>query len=166
MLYRSTIRLWVLRRGVPDRNAEDVVQNVIKGAWESRRRFDPRACALSTWLYVITRNHANNYHQRAHVRRETPAADPFEGLGAPDDPEAVAELRQRGAQALEILARTPAHLAALFTLYEVEKVDMKEIAAELGIPLSTAWDRLFQARLAVAREVSRARVIEARRRGR
>ena len=166
MAYRSEILVWVVMRGVPDRDAEDVVQNVIKGAWESRRRFDPRGGAFSTWLYILTRNHANNYHQRAHIRNETPSADPLERIEAPNDPEAATSMRQQGARAREILDRIPGHLAALFTRYEIEGDPMPEIAAELGIPLTTAWGQLTQARVAVARAVALEDAIEARQRRR
>ena len=46
---RPWIRAWVLRGRVPERDAEDVVQNVIKGAWESRLTWTPESSKLSTW---------------------------------------------------------------------------------------------------------------------
>lgn len=152
---RPEITLWVLRRGVPERDAEDVVQTVIEAAWNARRRWDPRGGALSTWLFIVTRNQVHSYLGRAQIRHETPTADPLAGVASPDDPEAAAELRQSGARALEILDRLPSHLAVLFAHHEVDGEGMKEIAAELGIPISTAWSQIQQARAAVAVELAR-----------
>ena len=155
-LYRPAILRWVVMRGIPKDDAEDVVQNVIKGAWESRRTWDRESCTLSTWLWAICRNQSSNYLKRARVRRE--ASDPL-GLDveAPDDPEAALALFQEAAAASAILGCLPDHLKLLFTRYELEGAGMEAVAIELGCPESTAWSRLTQARALIAREVSRAR---------
>jgi RNA polymerase sigma-70 factor (ECF subfamily) len=159
MLYRPTILVWVLRHGVPARDAEDVTQNVVKGAWASRHRFDRRqpGGSLGAWLYRIAFHHACNYHAHAHVRREVLVADPLAGAVAGEDPEAAMVLRQEAAQAAGILERLPAHLASVLARIEVEGEPMRELAAELGLPLGTAQGQLRQARQAAARGVARAR---------
>lgn len=156
MELRPSIRRWVMMHGVAERDVEDVVQTVMEAAWKSRRTWTPKG-ALSTWVFAITRNHVVVHLRRAHMRREVLVPDPLEGVGATYDPEALEELRREALGALAILERLPAHLAALFTRHEIEGDPMPEIAAELGIPLSTAWGQLGQARRAVAREVTRAR---------
>jgi RNA polymerase sigma-70 factor (ECF subfamily) len=159
---RPSILRWVVMRGVPDRDIEDVVQNVLKGAWESRDTYTPGAGSLSTWLYIITRNHVTNYLARAHVRREVLTADPLEDTAAADDDlEGEAVMRQEAAHAAGILDRIPQHLADTFVEHDIEDAPMVEIAPAHGLPLSTAWSRLGQARRAIGREVSR---VKARRR--
>ena len=167
--FRPVIVRWVVKRGVPESDVEDVVQNIMEGAWNSRHRWDPndpRCGALSTWLFIIMRNHVNTYQNRAYMRRETTSADPFglAGLDVPLDPAEAAELRQSSLRAVEILKRIPAHLAVLFTKYEIERAPMPEVAAELGLPMGTAWGQLGQARAMIAREVAREDAIEACRR--
>ena len=58
----------------------------------------------------------------------------------------------------------PPALLTLFTRYEIEDEPMFEVAAALGLPLSTAWAQLQQARGMIAREVAREAAIDARRR--
>ena len=158
--FRPAIIRWVLKRGVPEREAEDLAQTIIENAWRSRRHWDPALCSLHCWLYVITRNHVHTYHARADVRNETFVEDPREEL-APDDLEAAAGMRQGGERALAILERIPDHLAAVWTMYTIEDEPMAAIAAELGIPLSTAWGWREQARAMLKREVARIDAIEA-----
>lgn len=155
---RPAIRRWVARRGVPKADVEDVVQAVMEAAWKSRRHWTRGSGALSSWIYIVTRNHVGAHLHRAHVRREEPVADPIGDWFDPEEtPEKAAELREQAALAAEILDRLPAPLAALFERYEIDDDGMPEIAAELGIPLSTAWGQLGQARRAIALEVARAR---------
>jgi RNA polymerase sigma-70 factor (ECF subfamily) len=168
--FRPEIIRWVLRRGVPVCDVEDVAQVIIDGAWRARRRWNPHRCPLYVWLFVITRNHVNTYLERACVRYETPVPDPLGGLDVPDDPEAAVEQKEFCKRALAILDRLPEHLAAVWLQYEVEETPASVIAEELGTPLSTVWGQLVQARGIIAREVARENAREAtamtRRRGR
>ena len=154
---RGAVRIWVLRGGVPERDAEDVVQNVIKGAWESRLTWTPESGKLSTWVFTITRNHVSVYRRRACIRREFLVSDPSDAVEPAADPERALELRQKTAAASAILGCLPDHLRLLFTRYEVEGAEMRALADELGWPQSTAWERLAQARALIAREVLRER---------
>ena len=152
-LFRPAILRWVRRRGVPKDAAEDVAQLVIDGAFRNRHSWD-RSCALSTWLWTISRNQSNNWLRRAHVRREILASEPLD-IEAPGDPESALDLRRKTAEASAILGCLPDHLRLLFTRYELEGADMRALAIELGWPQSTAWERLTQARALIAREVLR-----------
>jgi DNA-directed RNA polymerase specialized sigma24 family protein len=65
----------VLRSGVAPRDAEDVVQEVMLGAWRSLvdGRYDPDEDtpeALWRWVHAIARNQTSNMRRRAHHRRE------------------------------------------------------------------------------------------------
>ena len=162
--FRPSILRWVLRRGVPDSDAEDLVQTILASAWRSRRRWDPESCSLHCWLYVIMRHHVHTYQNSAYMRHETPVADPPGRAIARKDPAAAADEKQGCKRALGILGRLPPRLAVLFTRYEVEGEPMWEVAAALGLPLSTAWGQLQQARAIITAEVAREASIAARRR--
>jgi DNA-directed RNA polymerase specialized sigma24 family protein len=75
------------------------------------------------------------------IRHETPTEDPLGDAAAPDDPAEEVEQKESYKRALAILARLPAflppRLAAVFTRYEIDGIPMPEIAAELGIKVST-----------------------------
>ena len=160
--FRPEIIRWVQRRGVPVREAEDLAQTILEGAWRSRRKWDRENCALHCWLYVIMRNHVNTYLHRAHVRYETPVADPRAGYLAPDNPEAAVEQKELCKRALAILDRLPQHLAEVWLHYEIQETPAQVIAEELGRPLSTVWAQLAQVRGMIAREVAREDAREAR----
>ena len=162
--FRPAILRWVLKRDVPKSEAEDLAQIILENAWKSRRRWDPESCTLHCWLYVIMRNHVHTYQHRGHVRYETLVADPRGRAVAQEDPAAAAEAWQYCQRALTILGRMPPALLTLFTRYEIEDEPMFEVAAALGLPLSTAWAQLQQARGMIAREVAREAAIDARRR--
>jgi RNA polymerase sigma-70 factor (ECF subfamily) len=160
--FRPAIIRWVIRRGVPAREAEDLAQTIIESAWRSRRRWDPESCSLHWWLYVIMCNHAHTYRNRASRRRETPVADPPGRAVRREDPEAALEQKELCERTLATLDRMPPHLAAVWLHYEVEQVPASVNAEELGTPLSTVWGQLGRARGIIARDVARENVREAR----
>jgi RNA polymerase sigma-70 factor (ECF subfamily) len=49
----------------------------------------------------------------------------------------------------------------VFVLYEIEELEMKDIASAMGTPLQTAYSRLRAARQMLARALSEADVKEA-----
>ena len=159
--FRPAIIRWVLRRGVRASEAEDVAQAILESAWKSRRRWDPKACSLHWWLYVITHNHVHTYRNRASMRHGTPVADPPGRAVGREDPEVALEQKELCERALGILDRMPPHLAAVWLQYEVQQVPANVIAKELGTPLSTVWAQLGQARGIIAHEVARENAREA-----
>ena len=160
--FRPEIIRWVFKRGVPDREAEDLAQTIIESAWRSRRRWNPESCSLHCWLYVIMRNHVHTYRHSGRVRYETSVADPLGRALAREDPAAVAEAKQSYKRAVAIRDRIPPRLVDLFTRYEIDGEPMGDVAAALGLPLSTARGQLQQARAMIAREVAREDALEAR----
>jgi RNA polymerase sigma-70 factor (ECF subfamily) len=147
--------LWRALRhlGVRERDLEDVCQDVFLVA--HRRMADFRGdSSLRTWLYGIAVRLASEHRRRAQVRREIPTSEPPLDV-ATDQQENVAadhqlerhELRQRLQNILEQLDEDK---RAVFVLYEIEDLDMKEVAKAVGCPLQTAYSRLHAARRFVA----------------
>jgi RNA polymerase sigma-70 factor (ECF subfamily) len=64
------------------------------------------------------------------------------------DPPQVVELERRHGFAVvdEVLDGLDEDKRAVFTLYEIEELPMKEVAEALGCPLQTAYARLYAAR--------------------
>ena len=145
-LYRALRHL-----GVRERDLEDVCQDVFLVA--HRRFADFRGdSSLRTWLYGIAIRLASEHRRRAHVRREVPTSDPplHQAEADAHDRAENAELRSLFNSILDDLDDDK---RAVFVLYEIEDLDMKEIAKAVGCPLQTAYSRLHAARAFVANAV-------------
>jgi RNA polymerase sigma-70 factor (ECF subfamily) len=135
----------VLRRlGVGEADVEDVAQEVFLVVHRRLAEFEGRS-KLRTWIYGIAVRVASDHRRRAHVRRELATDRPPERAGSAPQPK---ELEQRQARALldAALARLDEDKRAVFVLFEIEEVAMKEIAEAVGCPLQTAYSRLHAAR--------------------
>lgn len=135
----------VLRRlGVREAEVEDVCQEVFVVVHRKLPEFEGRS-ALRTWIYGICVRTASDYRRRAHVRREHPTDRPPERAGSAPQ---MREIERRQAKAMldEALDRLDADKRAVFVLFEIEQLEMSEIAEAVGCPLKTAYSRLYAAR--------------------
>lgn len=133
--------------GVPASDLDDVCQEVFLVAFRKLPEFEGHA-QVSTWLYSICARTWSDYRRRAYRRRERPT-DVL--------PERASDPRQErdldSSRALETLAGVLGTLdedkRAIFVLYEIEQLDMKQVVAIVGCPLQTGYSRLHAARDAV-----------------
>lgn len=135
----------VLRRlGVSEADVEDVAQEAFLVVHRRLSEFEGRS-QLRTWIYGICVRVASDHRRRAHVRRELATDRPPERSGSAPQPR---ELEQRQARALldAALAELDDDKRAVFVLYEIEELPMKEVADALACPLQTAYSRLHAAR--------------------
>ena len=137
----------LLGLGVADADAADASQQVFVVL---HGRLDDLApgTALRTFLYGICLRVASDFRRRAHRRHERLHAEPPEPTAA-GSPES--ELASREAlRALDLaLDGLPPPQREVFVLYEIEELDMTEVARVMGCPLQTAYSRLHAARRAV-----------------
>lgn len=130
--------------GVPDREVEDLCQEVFMVVHRKLNDFDGRS-SLRTWIYGICFRAASEHRRRAHVRREE-ITDTIPDEGAP--PHQPEELERKRAQALlqAALASLDEDKRAVFVLFELEGLSMAEVAEVVACPLQTAYSRLYAAR--------------------
>ncbi len=138
-LYRFALR------GLGDAaTAQDAVQETFLRAWRARDRYDPQVAGLRVWLFGIARNVVIDLH-RAHGSRpwlrsladhQTLAEAPVSG---PDQWEALMH-RWLVEEGLRRLGED--HRRALEQTYLADR-PYGEVAAELGIPVSTLRSRVF-----------------------
>jgi len=135
----------VLRRlGVPDEDADDVLQEVFVTVHRKLPGFEGRS-SVRTWLYSICVRVASEYRRRARARRETPSELGAEPAIEPGQEEHVAAGQAR--VLLDgILDQLDDAKRAVFVLYEIEGLPMGEVAVALECPLQTAYSRLHAAR--------------------
>ena len=135
-VYRS-----LLRMGVPDREAEDVAQDVFVVVHRRLHTYDPER-PVKPWLFGIAHHLARDWRRRSSSRHETL------DHAAPDDPRTDPGIRAVEAAQLvhRALRAIPDDRRAVFVLYELDRVAMLEVAQALSIPVDTGYSRLRVAR--------------------
>lgn len=140
--------------GVREREIPDAIQDVFLVV--HRRLSELRKpSALRSWLYAICVRKAMSLRRRAARRREDAAPDAaLEGIDG-RTPHDELERTRALASALAILEGLDDEKRAVFVLYEVEQLPMREIAEALEIPLQTGFSRLYAARREIGRLLER-----------
>lgn len=130
--------------GVREADLDDVCQEVFLTVHRKLGGFEGRS-SLRTWLYGICLRVASDHRRRAHVRREIALSTPPPRAVEPEQHTTVAkqQARQRLAWILDQLDEDK---RAVFVLYEIEELTMKQVAEVVGCPLQTAYSRLHAAR--------------------
>ncbi|MEM9190314.1 MAG: RNA polymerase sigma factor [Myxococcota bacterium] len=137
----------LLQLGVADGDAEDLCQEVFVVVHRKLPSFEGRS-SVRTWLYSIAVRTASDHRRRARVRKERVTdRPPDQRISAPQQ----RELERQQAKALlgEALAALDDEKRAVFVLYEIEQLAMREVADAVDIPLQTAYSRLYAARRSV-----------------
>ena len=124
--------------------AEDLVSEVFLDVWHKARAFEGRSQVL-TWLLAIARNKA-----LGELRQRTPEPldeDVIVRIEDPaDNPELVAEKRDRAAALQRCLARlSPAHREIIDLVYYHQRT-IAEVAEIISAPQATVKTRMFYAR--------------------
>ncbi len=138
---------WARLLGVPDRELEDVAQEVFLVVRRRLVDFDDRN--LAGWLFRITQRKSRDmtrtpWLSRLFGRAAAAEIDDLPGDGA--TPIEALEGRERRRLVDRLCARLTEKRRTVFLLFEVEGYSGEEIAALLGIPLNTVWNRLHYAR--------------------
>ncbi|MGK3971054.1 RNA polymerase sigma factor [Sorangium sp. So ce118] len=170
---------WIARLGVPRRDRADLAQDVLEAAVKSWDRFDPdyeggdparrssdpetrRNVLFARWLNRITMHVVSHYYDRERRRPGELTVDPFEAERAdpaPDAAESVTREEER-LEILDALRSTDPHGATILIAHDIDGVPMAEIAAQLRLPLSTAYKHHARARVALRAEIERRRAKE------
>ncbi|AUX31381.1 MULTISPECIES: RNA polymerase sigma factor [Sorangium] len=155
-LLRYVLRvLW--RMGVPARHLRDVAQEVFLVVHRRFEDYDPRF-SMKAWVASIASHLALRHQRLSRNRRELLARSEAERIDVAD-PSDDAEQRFAQAETQRIVRALVQCIEGdrrvVFLLYELEGIEMREIAAALEIPENTAWDRLRRARKEFAAAVMR-----------
>ncbi len=132
------------RLGVPPSDVEDVCQEVFIAVHRKLPGFEGRS-SLRTWLYGICLRTASNYRQRAYRWREVVTDRPPETVQKDAQVESIRqkEIRDLLDEALNVLKD---HEREVVVLFEIEELDMAEVARAIGCSKFTAYARLYAAR--------------------
>ncbi|MEC7523456.1 MAG: RNA polymerase sigma factor [Myxococcota bacterium] len=130
--------------GVRTADLEDVAQEVFVVLHRRRADWAEARGSVRAWLYGICVRKAQ-HHRRTLARRPELAVEVERG--ASDATEARLDARLLAGWVLDQLDDDK---RAVFVLFEIEGLRMKEVAEILGCPLKTGYSRLEAARRTVA----------------
>ncbi len=142
-LYRFALR------GLGDPGAaQDAVQETFLRAWRARERYDPQLAGMRVWLFGIARNVVIDLHRARGARpwlRDLADHDTLarqEPLAPDDRPDQWEALMHRWLVEEALRRLGTDHRQALEETYLADR-PYDEVAAELGIPVSTLRSRVF-----------------------
>ncbi len=148
----SFVRRTLAQLGVPTRCLADVEQEVYRGVHRGLPTFDPALApqpegAVRSWLFGICERQAAS-QRRSEMRRSevlVTVDDLDTAQDVPDTEESLIEA-ERKALLHRLLDTLEPRRRAVVVAYELEGIPMTEVAAAVGIPVNTAWNRLRLAR--------------------
>ena len=147
--HASTLHRYLVRRLGPD-DADAMVGEVFRIAFEKRATFDCSRESARPWLYGIATNLVAK-HRRREARRITAtarlAAQRFAGSSEDEDRTADAiDARQLWPLVAEAVAGLPEPERDALILHVWEGLSYEEVAAALTVPVGTVRSRLNRAR--------------------
>ena len=139
--FAPRLKSFMLRRGVDNGLADEVVQEAMINVWRKAHLFDPAKASASTWIFTIGRN----MHIDLVRRTKRPEFDPEDPeLSPAAAPEATAEISRE--QDAELVRNAMRHLPEdqkdVLRKAFFEDKPHREIAEELNIPLGTVKSRI------------------------
>ncbi len=152
--YAESVLGWAIRLGGPYVDHEDIAQEVFSVALRRMDRFRGE-CALSTWLYAITRNLISNARRRAAFRKLIGMASLPEVASDEDSPEELVALYRRRQQVQLALERISERSREVVVLMDLEGRSAPEVAEMLDLPAGTVYSRLHYARKEFAKALER-----------
>ena len=118
------------------------MQDALYNAWRALPGFRGDA-RFSTWLYRIVWRQCVD---RTRRRRPLPLEEPAAAAGSGDDPQARVEALETREELERALRRLPVRYRTVLTLFYVEDLPIKEIAAIVELPVGTVKTHLHRAR--------------------
>ncbi|MFO0759153.1 MAG: RNA polymerase sigma factor [Byssovorax sp.] len=144
--------------GTPGRDQPDLAQEILITAYRRRHTYDSARSSLRAWIYGITFNFVRNDERKRRRRERVVREDAPEEIDAMLSPEEQGINREEQRRILqELLAEIPFEQRAVVVAHDLDELEMKEIAEQQGIPLSTAYDRYRRGAAALERAYERRR---------
>ena len=140
------------RAGVPRSELDDAVQRTFIAV--AGRLDDVRDGAERSFLFQVARNTASHARRSLLRRREFPSEHMPDWIEAETTPEDLIVRKETRKQLDVAIAGMDEALRAVFVLYEIEEMELMEIARLLAIPRGTVASRLRRARQWLRKEAA------------
>jgi RNA polymerase sigma-70 factor (ECF subfamily) len=134
----------LVRRMVPDADAEELTQDVFVRAWQKLGSFRGES-AFGTWLHRLAVNLMLEHRAGLGRDRKRWASDE----AAIGDQPARRETIDEGLDMDDAVRQLPDGMRQIFVLYDVEGYQHDEIGTMLGISTGTSKSQLHRARMAL-----------------
>jgi RNA polymerase sigma factor (sigma-70 family) len=146
------LRKWVMRLLVPRQDSRDVAQDVAVAALRSAHTYNPAVARPERWMNGIAVHTVAHWRDRARHRHEV-VTDPEEDERRLDETPTAEEqigAEERRLDVLDSIQRLHPADRSLLIAHDIDGIPMSEIAAQLRIPLSTAYKWRARALAALA----------------
>lgn len=137
--YGPRIKAFMMRSGLSNGAAEDVMQDVMVAVWRKAHLFDPTRAGASAWVFSVARN------RRIDVVRRTRRPEPEELPWGPEPDVAQADalaMQEDSRRLADAIAQLPPKQRDLVERAFFGEMSHSEIAATTGLPLGTIKSRL------------------------
>ena len=137
---------WIRAMGGPEADREDLAQDVFLVVNRRLPFFDGEN--LPGWLYQITRHRVRDFRRLMWVKHLLFGSMPLPGdlVSASPSPAETLETHQKSELLERLLGKLNASERAALVLFEIDGYTGEEIAQIQGVPLSTIWTRVYNAR--------------------
>lgn len=160
--YERPLFAYVYRLGCtpPDRDAEDVVQEIFVKVYQNIHRYRRLGKGLfSTWLFAIAHNHCMSLGRRKQIETQTRRGETSRSTASSETPhpspaETLSD-REEVAQIVQAAGELPESLRGAFVLRYYQDLPCGEIATILNCNEGTVRSRLFRARRTVLQSLTR-----------
>jgi RNA polymerase sigma-70 factor (ECF subfamily) len=148
----STLLRFLARR-VDPAEAEDLLGEVFRIAFERRSAFERDRASARPWLYGIAANVVAKHHRsgarRFRAMARVPAGRPLDEDPA-DRAVAAADAGARWTRVMDAIGALPEAERQVLLLFAWEELSYEEIALALGVPMGTVRSRLSRGRARLA----------------
>ena len=164
--YSESIRRHIIRIVQDESAAEDLVQETFLRIWISADRWDGRG-NFKAWLFRIATNLALNYLRTLRRRKQQPLEIPPDDFDDADeyasDPDWMIDTSLRGPDVMleqaeqsnllwRLVEELPEDKREVLHLVYQKEMNLREVAAEIGIPEGTVKSRLHYSIRRLAKE--------------
>lgn len=137
-LYRKQLLAFIIHRVSNQQDAEDILSQVFEKLILAFEKDEPPQ-QLSAWLYQVSRNAIIDHYRKSKPMDELPD----DLLGEQNDSTAIQELSQC---LLPLIKTVPEPYQTAVMLADIEELNHRMIADQLGISLSAAKSRVRRGR--------------------
>lgn len=152
--HAATVLRALRRLGVREADLEDAAQETFVIVHRKLPEFAGRS-TVKTWLFGICLRVASDWRQRVHIKREASADEAPERTTSGETPTREIARMQARKKLTALLELLDEDKRTVFVLFELEELPMAEVAKIVGVPLQTAYARLYAARKLIQTEVAR-----------
>jgi RNA polymerase sigma-70 factor (ECF subfamily) len=139
--FSPRVKSFLLAAGLSAEDAEECAQQTLISVWEKSQSYNPKAAALSTWIYTIARNKKIDHFRK--IQRQTIEPEFFETAPTSEDSAEVQTLQQEEhTQLYSFIEQLPPLQKEVIQKAYLDEKTHTEISEETGLPLGTIKSRL------------------------